>query len=125
MGPEDWLRMATAMKIAAHAMFAVGAEAVFDTRFSGKILWSVDDIDSYFDGIGRANYIKVQTAHLQGGNVIHKDPRLGVVDGDLKVHGFDNLWICDGSVIPAAITLNLQLTIMALAKYAAARIAAD
>ena len=36
----------------------------------------------------------------------------------------DNLWICDASVMPASITLNLQFTIMALARYAAKGIVA-
>lgn len=124
MGEEDWIRLAQAMKLAAHAMFEMGAEEVFDTRFSAESLRRGEDVDSYFDGIGPADYIKVETAHLQGGNVISKDPSRGVVDGDLKVHGFSNLWVCDGSVVPAAITLNLQLTIMALARYAAPRIVA-
>jgi choline dehydrogenase-like flavoprotein len=45
------------------------------------------------------------------------------VDESFRVHGFDNLFVCDASVFPTAITVNPQLTVMALANYAAPGIA--
>jgi choline dehydrogenase-like flavoprotein len=39
----------------------------------------------------------------------------GVVDPDLKVHGLENLYVADGSVVCGAPGVNPQLTIMALA----------
>jgi choline dehydrogenase-like flavoprotein len=51
-----------------------------------------------------------------------KDPARGVVGPDFRVHGFDNLYVCDASVFPSSLTVNPQLTVMALAHYAAARI---
>ncbi|MFL5896433.1 MAG: GMC family oxidoreductase N-terminal domain-containing protein [Thermoleophilaceae bacterium] len=39
----------------------------------------------------------------------------GVVDGDLKLHGVDGVYVCDGSVVPSSIGVNPQITIMALA----------
>lgn len=35
------------------------------------------------------------------------------------MHGFENLHLCDASVFPTAITVNPQLTVMALAEMAA------
>jgi choline dehydrogenase-like flavoprotein len=125
MGVEDWLRLESAMKLSARALFEMGATEIFTTRFDAKSLARGGSIERYFEGTGPLDYLKVQTAHLHGGNVIHEDPRQGVVDSECKVYGFQNLWICDGSVIPAAITLNLQLTIMAMARYAADSITAD
>jgi hypothetical protein len=124
MGTEDWIRLVTALKLTARSMFATGAEEVFTTRFNATSVTSPDQIDEHFNGMGPLDYLRVETAHLHGGNVIHHDPAQGVVDAECKVHGFKNLWITDGSVIPAAITLNLQYTVMAVARYAAKRIAA-
>jgi choline dehydrogenase-like flavoprotein len=42
-------------------------------------------------------------------------PAHGVVDADLRVHGTDNLYVADGSVVPSSIGVNPQITIMALA----------
>lgn len=63
------------------------------------------------------------TGHPQGGNAISRDPSLGVVDPNFKVHGYANLFVCDASVFPSATTVNPQLTVMSLAQYAAPRIA--
>jgi len=64
------------------------------------------------------------TGHPQGGAAIGADPRHGVVDGGFRVHGYENLHVCDASVFPTSVTVNPQLTVMALADYAAPRIAA-
>jgi choline dehydrogenase-like flavoprotein len=42
-------------------------------------------------------------------------PSSGVVDGDLKLHGCEGVYVADGSVVPSSIGVNPQITIMALA----------
>jgi len=39
----------------------------------------------------------------------------GVVDQSLCVHGFENIYVADGSVVPTSLGVNPQITIMALA----------
>jgi len=70
-----------------------------------------------------ASDITLGTGHPQGGNVLSTDPARGVVDPDFKVYGYDNLFVCDASVFPSSIGVNPQLTVMALAHYAAPFIA--
>jgi len=43
------------------------------------------------------------------------DPPDGVVDGDLKVHGTDNLYVCSNAVFPNIGAVNPTLTVTALA----------
>jgi choline dehydrogenase-like flavoprotein len=42
-----------------------------------------------------------------------------VVSPEFRVYGTDNVYVCDASVFPSSITVNPQLTVMALAHYAA------
>jgi len=58
------------------------------------------------------------TAHILGGAVIADSPAGGVVDHRQRVFGYENLLVCDGSVIPANIGVNPSLTITALAERA-------
>lgn len=64
------------------------------------------------------------TAHFLGGAVIGADADEGVVDSRLRVFGYQNLLICDGSVLPANIGVNPSLTITALAEHAIGHVAA-
>lgn len=41
------------------------------------------------------------TAHILGGAVMSEAPDRGVIDKDNKVFGYDNLYVCDGSMISA------------------------
>jgi cholesterol oxidase len=58
------------------------------------------------------------TAHILGGAVIAPDPETGVVDERQRAFGYENLLVCDGSVVPANPGVNPSLTITALAEHA-------
>jgi cholesterol oxidase len=58
------------------------------------------------------------TAHILGGAVIGETSETGVVDGRQRLFGYENLLVCDGSVVPANIGVNPSLTITALAERA-------
>lgn len=57
------------------------------------------------------------TAHILGGCPMSADMETGVVDSRLKVHGYPDFYITDGSVIQGNIGVNPSLTITAMAEY--------
>jgi cholesterol oxidase len=62
------------------------------------------------------------TAHILGGAVIGPDAEHGVVDARQRVFGYENLYVCDGSAVPANVGVNPSLTITALAEHAMSHI---
>lgn len=54
-------------------------------------------------------------SHHMGTTRMSDDPRQGVVDSDLRVHGVDNLFIASSSTFPTGSWVNPTLTIVALA----------
>jgi cholesterol oxidase len=57
------------------------------------------------------------TAHILGGCPMSDTIETGVVDKNLKVHGYPDFYITDGSVIQGNIGVNPSLTITAMAEY--------
>ncbi len=62
------------------------------------------------------------TAHILGGCVMAASPREGVVDSQNRVFGYQNMYICDGSVVAGNLGVNPSLTITALAERAMSHI---
>lgn len=64
------------------------------------------------------------TAHILGGTPIGTSPDNGVVDGEHRVFGYQNMLITDGSAMPYNPGVNPSLTISALAERALERVPA-
>jgi choline dehydrogenase-like flavoprotein len=112
-------RLAKALKEAGRILFEADAERVMPSTFryrEFKRRESLDELDGLLKQRGNA---LMQTAHPQGGNRMSAAASQGVVDPACRVHGYDNLYVCDASVFPTAVTVNPQLTVMALAHHAA------
>jgi len=66
---------------------------------------------------------KFITVHPLGGCPMSDDPRTGVVDDRGKVHGYDGLYVLDGSIVPTSLGVNPSKTIAALAERGAEHLA--
>ncbi len=62
------------------------------------------------------------TAHILGGCPIGESEKDGVIDVNHKLFGEENVYICDGSVIPANLGVNPSLTITAMSERAMSKI---
>jgi cholesterol oxidase len=58
------------------------------------------------------------TAHILGGAAMGSDASNGVIDGRNRVFGYQNMLVCDGSMISANLGVNPSLTITALTEHA-------
>lgn len=65
---------------------------------------------------------KYVTVHPLGGCPMSDDAAAGVVDDAGRVHGYDGLYVLDGSIVPTAIGVNPSKTIAALAERGAERL---
>lgn len=65
------------------------------------------------------------TAHACGTLVTGHDPATSVVDAEGKVHGLENCYVVDGSVLPRSSRVNPALTIYAWALRVASRLGAN
>ena len=61
---------------------------------------------------------KASTAHILGGCPIGLTPEDGVVDPKSRAFGYEDLYVVDGSIIPANLGVNPSLTITAMAEHA-------
>ncbi len=99
--------------------FAAGALEVYPALLVGQTLYSgmsdaeIDDF--YANAITEPDDVVLSSSHPQGGNAINTDPGKGVIDLNHRVHGTDNVYVCDASVFPSCIRVNAQLTTMAMA----------
>jgi cholesterol oxidase len=63
------------------------------------------------------------TAHILGGAVMGENHREGVIDKNNRVFGYENMLICDGSMISANPGVNPSLSITAISELAMSKIA--
>jgi len=111
-------------KTAGRILLAAGARRVMPLTFRSLSYTAAEQLDELDEVVKDNTDIQLHTSHPMGGNAISRDPDKGVVDERFAVRGAPGVYVCDASVFPAAATVNPQLTVMALADYAAPAIAA-
>jgi cholesterol oxidase len=67
---------------------------------------------------------KFITVHPLGGCPMSDDPAGGVTDDQGRVHGYEGLYVLDGSIVPTALGVNPSKTIAALAERGVERLLA-
>jgi choline dehydrogenase-like flavoprotein len=84
--------------------------------------------EPWLEALGRrsisANRILLFSAHQMSSCRIGTDRRTSVADPDGQVHGTPGVWVTDASAMPSASGVNPMLSLMALARRTATRMAA-
>jgi choline dehydrogenase-like flavoprotein len=120
---RDLQTLARGLQLLGRVLFAAGAKRVMLNTWGYDELRRPDELGRIEQIVSDPDYVTLGTGHPQGGNGLSRSPRHGVVGPDFRVHGYENLHVCDASVFPSSLTVNPQLTVMGLAHYAAREIA--
>ncbi|MDB4920083.1 GMC family oxidoreductase N-terminal domain-containing protein [Mucilaginibacter sp.] len=121
---DDFDSLMDGLEKAAEIYLTGGAERVMPNTFNYYEYKTVKELkENLRKNVKASPDISTGTGHPQGGNVMSNDPKTGVVNENFKVFGYDNLFVCDASVFPTSLGVNPQVTVMALAHYAAPYIA--
>jgi choline dehydrogenase-like flavoprotein len=120
---EDVSRMHRAMVHASEMMLAAGARRLYPTLLGGAPFEGQRGLEAFRDANPRANDFTWTSYHPLGTCKMGRDPMASVVDPNHETHEVRGLFVVDGSTVPGPIGVNPQLTIMAMATRAAAKIA--
>jgi choline dehydrogenase-like flavoprotein len=115
---HDFKTLLEGLKLAGEIYLKAGAECVMPNTYKYYEYNSNEQLSMMRYDIKDSSDITLGTGHPQGGNVISRNKRIGVVDEELRVYGYSNLFVTDASVFPTSVGVNPQITVMALADYA-------
>lgn len=116
---RDRENLANGLGTLAEMWFDEGAKYVITGHNKMPVLHRKGEIAHFMDVVkSEPGGLQLASAHPQGGNRMGEGPEC-VVDSNCKVHGFDNLFVCDASVFPTAAGVNPQITVMTVAKLTA------
>lgn len=122
---KDQAKFKKGLKTVARIFLAAGAKEVVIPHASCVSIQSEADLAQIDRMAIEPNRMAVFTAHQMGTAAMGQDPATSVTDSWGRVHGMDNLFVCDGSLMPTSIGVNPQITIAALATRTATHILSE
>jgi choline dehydrogenase-like flavoprotein len=115
IGRRDVATIHRGVALSAELLFAAGARQVLLPFADLPSLDSVDELRRIHERPLLAGGIELMTVHIMGTARMATDPRQGATGSSGGVHGIEGLVIADASVLPSAIGVNPQVTIVAMA----------
>jgi choline dehydrogenase-like flavoprotein len=114
LGPEDTATFKRGIELLCELFVAAGARTLYPP-VAGIPELAPGDLERLRGQELRPHDLVLMAFHPLGTARADARPNHGVVNGDLRLHDADNVWISDASAIPSSIGVNPQITIMALA----------
>ncbi|MGO8994444.1 MAG: GMC oxidoreductase, partial [Polyangiaceae bacterium] len=124
--PEDMVAVRKALTMIVHLLLDAGAREVWPGVYGApSVVRSRDQVKAIEESsLDPRGYSFVAT-HLFGAARMGPDPRTSAVGLDFASHEAKALYVVDSSIFPTNLGVNPQHSIMALARMAATRLAAD
>jgi choline dehydrogenase-like flavoprotein len=114
LNDEDLGTFKRGIELLCECYWAAGADEVFPP-IEGIGVLRDGDLDTVRRHDLRPHELTLMAFHPMGTARADARPAHGVVDGDLKLHGLDNVYVSDASALPSSLGVNPQETVMALA----------
>src|SRR3954454_12381624 len=111
---EDLRTFKRGIELLCECYWAAGAAGVSPPIEGIRVLRD-GDLDPVRRHDLRPHELTLMAFHPMGTARADARPAHGVVDGDLKLHGVDGIYVSDASVLPSSLGVNPQETVMALA----------
>lgn len=121
---EDAAHHEAGLVAAARLHFAAGAHELISSHATPIVIRSAEDVGRLRGVPMGPNQITVASAHVNGTCRMGTDRRTAGTDTHGERFGAPGVFVADGSLLPTALGVNPQETIMALATFVAERIAA-
>jgi choline dehydrogenase-like flavoprotein len=121
---EDAKRVRASIGAMAALHFAAGAREVLTLHAEPRTARHPQDIPSLLDAPMGPNQLALFSAHVNGTCRMGTDPATSGATPDGERYGVRGLYISDGSLLPTALGVNPQETIMAVASILADRLVA-
>jgi choline dehydrogenase-like flavoprotein len=112
---SDWEKLSDGVKYVSRLLFASGATEIYPS-ISGQSSWKdIGDMESHCQLKNLHSNARLYSIHLFSSCPMGENKKICAVDSYGKLHGFDNIYVADASVIPEAPGVNPQATVMAMA----------
>jgi choline dehydrogenase-like flavoprotein len=116
---RDRAKLQRGFALLARVFFAAGARAVYLPVLGFEELRSLADVERLERASVPVRHMDLTAYHPLGTARMGVDPLKSVVNPDHELHDLNNLFVCDGSVMPSSLGVNPQVTIMAMSLRAA------
>jgi choline dehydrogenase-like flavoprotein len=122
LGASDRRTMVRGITATAQLQLAAGAREVTSLHTRATPIRTEADLASLAGLPSGPNQLALLSAHVNGTCRLGIDPKTSVCTPDGEVRGVPGLYVADGSLLPTALGVNPQETIMAVATVIAGRI---
>jgi choline dehydrogenase-like flavoprotein len=120
---DDALQLTFGIARAAELFYAAGAVEVYP-QISGVPSIARNRIAELEASPPRPAEMRLEAFHPMGTARMDASEKRGVTGPDGRVHGYENLLVADGSLLPSSIGVNPMMTIIAMAGHVARELAA-
>ena len=120
---DDATKLSFGIARAAELFYAAGAREVYP-QIGGVPTIAPNEIAALDASPPRPRRMRLEAFHPLGTARIDADPSRGVAGATGEVHGYESLYIADGSLFPSSIGVNPMMTVIAMAARVARGVAA-